>query len=143
MALLPLLAPNRHLAGGLAHRAVPLPADTACHSIDELFLAAPTRAVLLVIDADQPDRVGLVSRPRFPYQMAGPFGFGRALFGRTPIRELALWEPVVIDAAATIHQAATAVLERPADARYDELVGCGPCRRAVSRGEGPTATRWS
>ncbi len=121
-ALLQLLAPIRQNAGGLAQPATPLPATTTCLRVDEQFQAMPTRSVLLVTDPERPSQIGLVSRPQFLRQMAGPFGFGRALFGGAPITDLAQWAPVVIDAKATIQQAAAAVLDRPPAARYDELV---------------------
>lgn len=122
LGLLPLLAPARQDVEGLAERVEPLPAETTCQQVDELFLASPSRAGLLVRDARHPGRVGLVVRPHFLQAMAGRYGFGRALYARTPVGALAQWDPVVLDAASTVQQAATALLQRPAAARYDELV---------------------
>jgi len=122
LSLLPLLAPVALQAGALAVPAVPLPAATPCLAVDQRFHADAGQASLLVVDPDRPDEVGLVSRPRFLQLMAGRYGFGRALFGKAPVGGVALWDPVVVEADATIQQAATAVLQRPAEARYDDLV---------------------
>jgi len=122
LVLLPMLATNGQHVGGLAQPATPLPATTTCLRVDEQFQATPTCSGLLVTDPERPGQIGLVSRPQFLQQMAGRFGFGRALLGGAPIADLAQWDPVVIDATATIQQAAAAVLDRPPAGRYDELV---------------------
>lgn len=114
--------PSRPRAGDLAQPAVPILASTTCVNVDVLFQAAPGCAALLVTAPERPGRVALISRPRFLQQLAGRFGFGRALFGDAPIADLAEWDPVVLDPCATTQQAASAVLDRPTAARYEELV---------------------
>ena len=121
-SLLPLLGSAVLRAGSLALPTVPLPEATTCLAVDAHFQADPSLASLLVQDPAEPGQVGLVSRVRFLQLMAGPFGFGRALFGTAPVERVAQWDPVVIDADASVQQAASAVLHRPADARYDDLV---------------------
>ena len=122
LSLLPLLAPVALQAGTLSMAAVPIAAGTSCLAVDQRFQAEPDCASLVVVDPDRPGQVGLVSRPRFLQVMAGRYGFGRALFGRAAVGSVALWGPVVVDAKATIQQAASAVLQRPAEGRYDDLV---------------------
>ena len=122
LSLLPLLSQTGLQVGELAQPTVPLPAEATCLSVDEQFQCTPTRSGLLVVWRDCPERVGLVSRTRFLQTMAGRYGFGRALYGGAPVGHVAEWDPVVIDADATVQQAAAAVLQRRADARYDELI---------------------
>lgn len=120
--LLPMLLLGSGDVGALAQRVVPLQGSVSCLDVDEYLRAEHERTSLLVVDPNRPDRVGFVSRSRFLLLLAGRFGFGRALLGRATVGQVTEWDPVVIDAGATVQQAAEAVLQRGVDSRYDDLV---------------------
>jgi diguanylate cyclase len=69
--------------------------------------------------------------------MSGAFGFGRALLARRPVGTLADFEAPVLDEKATFGQALGAILDRPEERRYDDILlhRCGEaadgtgCRR--------------
>jgi len=119
--LFPLLGPGPAEVGALAVPVTPMPAATRCEVVDEFFRSGGGSSVLLT-DPQRPHLLGLVSRGRFLQLMSGPFGFGHALFARALVSRVALWEPVVLDAGASVQQAAVAVLQREGDARYEEVV---------------------
>ena len=117
-----LLVSGPARVGSLAVPSAPLDASTSCLTVADRFQVQSERTCLLVVDPEHPAVVGLASRPRFLQELSGRFGFGRALLGKAPIGQVATWSPFVIDADATIQQAAAGVLQRGAEARYDDLV---------------------
>jgi len=108
--------------GALAHRQDPWPRDTSCLAVDEWFHSDLQRTSLLIGDPDRPGHVGLVSRGPFLLCLAGRFGFGRALHGKAPIGLVAQWNPTILPASTPVEQAAEALLDRPVQDRYDDLV---------------------
>ena len=104
--------------------AVPLQvidADLPVHDVEPLFLD-PTLARIGVIDRTDPGRIGLITRSRFNAGMAGRLGYGRAVLTRRPARAVAEWEPLVVDPASSVVEAALLAMARPAESRFEDVV---------------------
>lgn len=104
--------------------AVPLrviDADLPVHDVEPLFLD-PTLVRIGVIDRTDPSRIGLITRTRFTAGMAGRLGYGRAVLTRRPARAVADWEPLVVDPASSVVEAALLAMARPAESRFEDVV---------------------
>lgn len=67
-------------------------------------------------------RVGMLSRARFADAQTGRLGYGRAVLARRPVGEVADWSPLVVDEATGVVESATRAMERPDEARYDDVL---------------------
>ncbi|MFZ5851451.1 MAG: diguanylate cyclase domain-containing protein, partial [Actinomycetota bacterium] len=117
--LVPLLAAADRTLADFAVPAAVLPADRTCQDLELALRAHPGWTSVVVVDGAA---LGLLPRARFEATMSGRFGYGRALWNRRPVAPLADWDPLVLDAGATVGEAAAAVVARPQGRRYDDLV---------------------
>ena len=106
------------VVGDLAEAATVVGPLTPCADLDEFFRDQPRLTSLTVVDGD---RVGLVMRDAFSRLMSGPFGYGRTLWARRPVADIADWRPLRTHAAAPIVETAHRLRTRPADKRYDDV----------------------
>lgn len=97
----------------------------------EVLFRVPSCAALAVHDPDT-GRVGLLTRHRFTEAMTGRLGYGRAVLTRRPAGQVADWEPLVLDPATSVVDAARAAMARPADVRHDVVLVPGPSWAAAS-----------
>lgn len=104
-------------------------ASARCDEVDDDVRGRWWRASsILVVDGE---RLGVVPRDDFLYAMSGRFGYGRALWLRRPVGELADWAPRCIPASASLTVAA-GMLTGGSDAQaYRDLVVTDPVGRAV------------
>ena len=108
----------------VATLAVPLQvidAEMPVHEVEPLFLD-PTLARVGVLDRSDLGRIGLITRSRFNAGMAGRLGYGRAVLTRRPARAVADWDPLVVDPASSVVEAALLAMNRPPEARFDDVV---------------------
>ena len=96
-------------------------AQTSCAVVDELFRDDSALPCVTVLD-DTTGRIGLLMRARFEQSMTGRYGYGRAVWGRRPIRDLADWSPLVLPANLSWLQVSQRLRERPEACRYDDLL---------------------
>ena len=64
----------------------------------------------------------LVTRARLQATLAGRLGYGRALLSRVPVQEIVTPAEVVLSPTTTLVEAASAILGRTVDARYDDVL---------------------
>jgi diguanylate cyclase (GGDEF)-like protein len=97
--------------------------DQACASVDTLLHSdtGSMHTSLVVIDPDS-GRVGSLSRHRFEQALSGRYGFGRALLVRTPVAGFTDWDTNLLPGSVTLNEAVQAVLSRPEQTRYDDLL---------------------
>lgn len=106
-----------------------VPASARCEEVDDDVRRRWWRASsILVVDGD---RLGVVPRDDFLYAMSGRFGYGRALWLRRPVGELADWAPRCIPASASLTVAAGMLTEGSDAQAYRDLVVMDPGGRAV------------
>ncbi|MGN8245905.1 GGDEF domain-containing protein [Cellulomonas soli] len=98
----------------------------------ELVLRSVHVASVAVRDAADPDRVGLITRPRFTAAMAGRLGFGRAVLARKVTGELTDWSPMIVDRTESVSQVAVRAMERADERRYDDVLVAGRQWRVAS-----------
>lgn len=70
----------------------------------------------------QNDRIGLITGTQFARAMTGRLGYGRPVFLRKSIGELANWQPLVLPAQTAIAQAATQAMQRSGENRYEHVL---------------------
>lgn len=68
------------------------------------------------------ERVGLIMRDEFGHMMSGPFGYGRALWGRRPIAAVTDWAPLRVPASSPVPSVVNALRSRSPDRRYDDVL---------------------
>ena len=88
-----------------------------------MFLDDPALTSVVVGGADA--ECTCVTRGRFFAELTGRLGYGRSLYLSRLVAEVPMPATLVIPAALSVAEAATAVLDRPAGARYDDFVVCG------------------
>ena len=69
--------------GAFATVAQPVPADTLCPDIEQLFAGNPHWGSVVVVHPDH--GLCVLDRQAFEARMTGPYGFGHALHGRSPV----------------------------------------------------------
>ncbi|WP_456789293.1 GGDEF domain-containing protein [Cellulomonas sp. P5_C5] len=108
----------------VATLAVPLnvvDADMPVHEIEPLFFD-PALVRIGVVDRLAAGRIGLITRSRFNAGMAGRLGYGRAVLTRRPARAVADWDPLVVDPASSVVEAALLAMARPPESRFEDVV---------------------
>ncbi len=105
--------------GEIARPAHVIGAGERCDRLDEIFRSRPTLRCVVVADGE---RLGLLMRDRFGLVMSGPYGYGRALWGGRPVRDLVDWAPLRVPAGTTVVAAAHRVRARAVDRRYDDVL---------------------
>jgi diguanylate cyclase (GGDEF)-like protein/PAS domain S-box-containing protein len=105
--------------GAVAHRTEPLPAATSCEEVHHLFHRDRTRASVVVHHGSG---VLLVNRRPFYEVLTGPFGYGRTLFSRRPVRHVVPDDALTVDASVPLEVAGLRLLKRDASSSDDILV---------------------
>ncbi len=91
--------------------------------VEALLLGDPAiRSILVEIDGE----TFCIDRAWFFSTLAGPLGHGRSLYARHPITRMPRPQTRALPAEMTLLDAAHAILERPADIRYNDVLVCFP-----------------
>ena len=96
-------------------------AATPCAEVDFSFRNRWTTSSIVVVPTQRGGRPGLVSRSRFLTAMAGSYGYGRSLYGKRPIQELATWDAPLLRSTSTLGDAAALLADGP-DGYHDLVV---------------------
>jgi diguanylate cyclase (GGDEF)-like protein len=115
-AILPDVAPQtrapwrradrgRALADLVSAPVVIAPSDT-CEAVDVGFRTRWTGSSVLVAPREPGGPHGMVARKDFLTTMTGRYGFGRSLWGRRPVADVARWDVPRVDVGASLTEAA-------------------------------------
>ncbi|MGY1653347.1 EAL domain-containing protein [Geodermatophilus sp. SYSU D01119] len=108
-------------------QAVPvLPGSGTCQELDRVFGRAHDCGCAVVAHPDVPGLVGLVERRRFEALMSGPYGYGRSLYGRRTLTEVAQWDALTVSGTTTVVEAASRAITRAPDHVQDHVLVTGP-----------------
>ncbi|WBB68321.1 EAL domain-containing protein [Micromonospora sp. WMMD812] len=108
------------VVGPLARPVAVVDADVRCAELDLRFRADPALACVAVRYLD--GGVGLIGRDRFAQLMSGPFGYGRALWEKTPVGHTADPEPMIVDELAPVVDVCEQLGRRGRVRRYDDVL---------------------
>lgn len=107
--------------GRLAHRRRVLSTATPCAAVEGTFAAQPTLTSVVIGRGD--GAWALVDRERFMAEMSGGLGYGRALYDRRPVEQLApAGGSAVLPESVGLEAAAAFALDRPQGERYEDLL---------------------
>src|SRR5262249_9608250 len=84
------------------------------------FRANPALPCVAVLYLD--GGIGLISRDRFMQLMSGPFGYGRALWEKTPAGRTADPAPMIVDETASVVDVCDLIGRRDRIRRYDDVL---------------------
>lgn len=96
---------GRALADLVSAPVVIAPSDT-CEAVDVGFRTRWTGSSVLVAPRDPGGPHGMVARKDFLTTMTGRYGFGRSLWGRRPVADVARWDVPRVDVGASLTEAA-------------------------------------
>lgn len=85
---------------------VVVPADTSCEAVDHGFRTEWTVSSVLIEPREPDGCYGMVARKDFLTTMTGRFGFGRSLWSRRPVSEIARWDAQRVRITDTLTEAA-------------------------------------
>ncbi|MGY1722700.1 EAL domain-containing protein [Blastococcus sp. SYSU DS0533] len=129
------LHPDTDAAGSVTldslARAVPvLPGTSSCEDLDRVFGRAHDAGCAVVTHPDVEGVVGLVERRRFEAFMSGPYGYGRSLYGRRGLADVAQWDALTLPASTTVVEASSRAITRDAEHVQDHVLvhGAGGIR---------------
>ncbi|GAA4258303.1 hypothetical protein GCM10022255_078470 [Dactylosporangium darangshiense] len=108
------------IVGPLARPVAVVDAGMRCTELDLLFRGDPGLPCVAVVYLD--GGLGLISRDRFGQLMSGPFGYGRALWEKTPVGRTADPAPTIVDQGALIVDVCELVGRRDRVRRYDDVL---------------------
>ncbi|MFF5225521.1 putative bifunctional diguanylate cyclase/phosphodiesterase [Dactylosporangium sp. NPDC000521] len=91
-----------------------------CEDLDLMFRADPSLHSVAVMYLD--GGIGLINRARFAQLMSGPFGYGRALWARTPAGRTADPAPMIVEETALVADVCEQVSRRDQVRRYDDVL---------------------
>ncbi|WP_432992408.1 EAL domain-containing protein [Dactylosporangium sp. CA-233914] len=106
--------------GPLARPIAAVEATMRCGELDLIFRADPALPCVAVMYLD--GGIGLISRDRFAQLMSGPFGYGRALWEKTPAGSTADPAPMIVDETALVVDVCEQVSRRDRVRRYDDVL---------------------
>ncbi|WP_147463497.1 EAL domain-containing protein [Cellulomonas triticagri] len=113
---------GRALADLVSSPVVVAPTDS-CESVDVGFRSTWTGSSVLVAPREPEGPHGMVARKDFLTTMTGRYGFGRSLWARRPVADVARWDVPWVDVGASLTEAA----ERLATGDgYQDMVVTGP-----------------
>lgn len=92
---------------------------TPIPEVEGAFRADPTMQAIAVPTADG---AGLLTRARLQSTLAGRLGYGRALLSRVPVQDIVTTAEVTLAPATSLVNAASAILGRKLDERYDDVL---------------------
>lgn len=96
---------GRALADLVSAPVVVAPTDS-CEAVDVGFRTRWTGSSVLVAPRDPGGAYGMVARKDFLTTMTGRYGFGRSLWGRRPVADVARWDVPWVDVRASLTEAA-------------------------------------
>jgi diguanylate cyclase (GGDEF)-like protein len=115
-----LLAAAGHDLLMLSVPAVSVPAERSCEDVEFMFRRDHRLTSVAVIGKS--GRLGLVSRHEFAQVMTGPLGYGRVLHARSEVGKIASWSPLVLEPSTGVVDAATKVVMRGDEDRWDDVL---------------------
>lgn len=110
--------------GAVARPVTWVTSDLPCEVLDHHFRADPLLACVVVRSGASD--IGLIGRESFAQLMSGPFGYGRALWARTPVGRVADWNPLTVPADASVVEVCEWARRRDHDRRYDDIIVLDP-----------------
>jgi diguanylate cyclase (GGDEF)-like protein len=118
--------------GELAFDVPVLPGASTCEELDRL-LGRSSSTCAVVQHPELDGVVGLVERGRFEAMMSGPYGYGRSLYGRRLLADIAQWDALTVLPDTSVVEASSRAITRPAAYVQDHvLVQDGAGVRAVA-----------
>gem|GEM_PF-869647 len=96
---------GRALADLVSAPVVVAPTDS-CEAVDVGFRTRWTGSSVLVAPREPGGPHGMVGRKDFLTTMTGRYGFGRSLWGRRPVRDVARWDVPWVEVTASLSEAA-------------------------------------
>jgi diguanylate cyclase (GGDEF)-like protein len=97
--------------------------DTRVSEVERMLLSDPTiRSVLLEVE----DEIVCIDRAWFFSTLSGPLGHGRSLYARHQITRMPRPQTLVLPAEMSLVDAASAILDRQHDVRYNDIVVRSP-----------------
>ena len=97
--------------------------DTKVSEVERMLLSDPTiRSILLEVE----DEIVCIDRAWFFSTLSGPLGHGRSLYARHQITRMPRPQTLVLPATMSPVEAASAILERQHDTRYNDVVVRSP-----------------
>ncbi|HYQ74387.1 EAL domain-containing protein [Cellulomonas sp.] len=98
------------------------PTDS-CEAVDVGFRTRWTGSSVLVAPREAGGPFGMVARKDFLTTMTGRYGFGRSLWGRRPVADVARWEVPWVDVRASLTEAAERLVGGDG---YQDMMVTGP-----------------
>jgi len=126
------LKPSTPTLGDLGFEAMVLPGDTPSAEIEALFRAnRGLRAAVVEIEGNQ----SLLTRDQLDHRMTGRLGYGRALNARATAQALVALTTFRLPPSMDLGSAAAALLDRPEESRYQDLLVTAGATRIVQVSE--------
>ncbi|MGY1884179.1 putative bifunctional diguanylate cyclase/phosphodiesterase [Blastococcus sp. SYSU DS0753] len=111
---------------GVLARAVPvLPGAGSCEELDRVFGRARDAGCAVIAHPDVDGVVGLVERSRFEALMSGAYGYGRSLYGRRRLSDVAQWDALTLPATTTVIEASSRAITRDPEHVQDHVLVLG------------------
>lgn len=122
-AIAALAATSRRDLLALSRPAVCVPGEELCEAVDLMFRRDGRLTSVAVVGKD--GRLGLVTRFALAQAMSGPMGYGRVLYARRPVAQMASWSPLLVAADTGVVELATQIVMRAED-RWDDILVRAP-----------------
>jgi diguanylate cyclase (GGDEF)-like protein len=103
-----------------------LPGTGTCEDLDRAFGRAGHAGCAVVAHPAVDGLVGLVERSRFESLMSGPYGYGRSLYGRRGLADVAQWDALTLPPSTTVVEAASRAITRDAERVQDHVLVQAP-----------------
>ncbi|GIG37872.1 EAL domain-containing protein [Cellulomonas pakistanensis] len=113
---------GRALADLVSAPVVVAPTDS-CESVDVGFRTRWAGSSVLVAPREPDGPYGMVGRKEFLTTMTGRYGFGRSLWGRRPVADVARWDVSSVEVTASLTDAAERLVDGDG---YQDMVVTGP-----------------
>ena len=107
--------------GDLALDVPVLPGTGTCDELDRLF-GRTHQGCAVVRHPDLEGVVGLIERGRFDALMTGPYGYGRSLYGRRLLADVAQWDALTVAPDTTVVEASSRAITRSAEHVQDHVL---------------------
>ncbi|MDT0276626.1 EAL domain-containing protein [Blastococcus goldschmidtiae] len=106
----------------LAQSVPVLSGASSCEELDRAFGRSRGAGCAVVTHPDVDGVVGLVERSRFEAMMSGPYGYGRSLYGRRDVAEVAQWDALTLAPSTTVVEASSRAITRHPDHVQDHVL---------------------
>ncbi|TYP90815.1 EAL domain-containing protein [Blastococcus xanthinilyticus] len=107
---------------GLARSVPVLSGSSSCEDLDRVFGRSHDTGCAVVTHPDVEGLVGLVERGRFEALMSGPYGYGRSLYGRRGLADVAQWDALTLPSGTTVVEAASRAITRAPEHVQDHVL---------------------